>query len=192
MAISLLVRALVKLWVDCTGCPSLRVPQELGGAYWLFAMLLTPAASFASALYFTECYTGPSTAQRGALFAFVGALAAVWAGALGGFVLAAGADNVHTFVSCETASQYTVRLFRERAGNDEHRAEIFTRNEALWYAIRPEVQAWVEANYTRWKSDLPGWFNKEVIARIPDDVLPQHFPVSMPQDAPAASPECSA
>jgi hypothetical protein len=170
---SLVYRVVSKLMLDFCGLPHLRHPFEAGGAYWLFSIVTNQAACFLSIRAYAEHYNGLGKLDGALLFTTFGVLAGAWAVALGGFLLSIERAYLWTFVALETGRQLTVRSFREREGNDEHRILIFSVNERLWVSIRKEVAAWSQANYCRWLAEKPAWLTPGLLAKIPSDCIPK-------------------
>jgi hypothetical protein len=173
--LALVPRVLGKLLVDFTGNPQLRHPNEVGGAYWLFTCVETQLATVGSALAYSYFNTTTVRVPDNTLLNFFGVLLGVWAIALAlaSFVLCTRRSHWRTFVSIETAAQFSLSVFRGHIGDDERRVIVFRDNAALWHSFRPEVANWVASNYPSWTGpDAPPWFTDATRATIPTNMLP--------------------
>ena len=133
---------------------------------------LAQVAAFGSvALYAAYCL-GEAKLAAGTLYIVVGALAAVWTVAFGVLLLTIERKYARTFFSTETGGEYVMSHFRDNAGDDELRVDIFCYNEALWRPIRPQVEAWLRARFKIWKREKPAWFTDALRRSIPTNMLP--------------------
>ena len=119
------------------------------------------------------------------LFATVGALAAVWLGAIVGLSLTIKREYLHMFVSLQTGNSFSQSYFVDNEGNDAKRVNIFFMNERHWQAIRDRVRQWVLSVYATWQALMPTFFTADLQARIPDDFMP----AQAVQDLNAQSPD---
>ena len=129
-------------------------------------------AAFGSVALYAAYYVGEAKLEASTLYIVVGALAAVWAVAFGVLLLMMERKYVRTFFSTETGCEFVMNHFRDNAGNDEVRVEIFNSNQELWRPIRPQVEAWLRARFTIWKREKPAWFTDALRRSIPTDMLP--------------------
>jgi len=168
--VSVLMRFIVKIIADFTGVIQFRHPQELGGIYWTVNMVMALGSSAGSVwVYYAK--GGMGIEQRIA-WRIVGGLSALWLLSFGVFLALVKKEFVSTFFSLETASEFCMRHFTE-SEDDGLRADVFSTNTCNWKPIRPEVKAWVLANWLRWKREQPEWFTEHLIASVPLDMVPE-------------------
>jgi hypothetical protein len=172
IGLSILFRAIEKLFVDFTAMPYFRSPLELGGAYWLLRMVLHPLLSLIAGWVYVTHFEGPGKLPSDLVFAVLGVLVGAWAASFTGFLLTIKREYIGTFISLETGCAYAVRYFHEAADDDERRIKIFLFSPALWSEIRGDVKAWTLDNFGRWKAEKADWFTVGLIKRLPDDFMP--------------------
>jgi hypothetical protein len=173
--VSLVSRVFGKLYVDFSGNPQLRHPNEIGGAAYLLMLCETQGTLVASTIAYSRLYAGDDKIDDAPLFTALAVLVGTWAVALGTFLLSINRTHLSTFVSTETGAQFLRRRFDHFAGNDERRMGIFLNHPSLWAPFADVVQAWVAQQHAT--MSVQPWFTPEVKARIPDDFLP---PVPLP------------
>jgi hypothetical protein len=173
--VSLVTRVFGKLYVDFSGNPQFRHPNEVGGAAYLLMLCETQCTFIASTVAYSRLYAGDDKIDDAPLFTALAVLVGTWAVALGTFLLSINRTHLSTFVSTETGAQFLRRRFDHFAGNDEQRMDIFTHHPSLWAPFAGVVQAWVAQQHAT--MSVQPWFTPEVKARIPDDFLP---PVPLP------------
>ena len=154
---SFMIRLLIKLSVDWSGCAQFRHQQEVGGAYWSFTLLLTCVIGAFAALSH-----GDKTLKM-----IMGGLCA---GLLMTYVLFLASIErkyVATFYDTRISSEYNVdRYFN--ATNDEHKFGILAVNENLWRDIRNDVKAWLASRLPIWLEEEPSWLTDHQRSLIPD------------------------
>jgi uncharacterized membrane protein len=168
--VSLVYRAVIKLYVDFSGNPQFRHPLDLGGAVYLLAMFETQAALVASTVAYSRFYSGDDKIDNTPLFTALAVLVGTWVVALGAFLLSINRTHLNTFVSTETGPRFLRRRFDLLAGNDEQRMEIFCNHPSMWVSFADVVQAWVAQQYPT--ISVQPWFTPEVKALIPNAFLP--------------------
>ena len=121
---SLVGRIAVKVLVDMSGCIHFRNPVELGGSYYLFNAVMSQISCVASVVLYDLYYTGDSKVGGRLLYGTVGVLGAVWFLSFGAFLLTIKREYVHTFISLQTGSDYTISYFRDNISNEARRIRI--------------------------------------------------------------------
>jgi hypothetical protein len=139
---AVIVRGLVKVLVDFSGCVHFRNPLDLGGAYWLLNALMSQLSCIVSVVLYDRYFVGDAKISGPLLYGTVGALVAVWLVAFCAFLLIIKREYVHTFVSFQSGSDYVVSYFRDNV-DESRRIQVFYCNELMWGSIRPAVRAWV-------------------------------------------------
>jgi hypothetical protein len=172
LALSIIQRASCKLLIDCSGYMLGRHPYEMGGAYWMFCVALTPVLSIASAHYYNlnSGKLGYVKLGSNTVWLIVGGINLLWVGSFVTFIRTIDPDYLHTFRQTMSGSQFTVNAFR-KADTDEKKAAIFKRQFHVWKSIEGEVRTWVHANIAEWEKEKPEWYTKKLIQRIPEEVL---------------------
>jgi hypothetical protein len=173
--VSLVARVFGKLYVDFSGNPQLRHPNEVGGAAYLLLLCETQGAFVASTIAYSQLYAGDDKIDDAPLFTALAVLVSTWAVALGTFLLSINRTHLNTFVSTETGPEFLRRRFDHLAGNDEQRMEIFAKHPSMWAPFADVVRAWLAQRYAT--ITVQPWFTPDVRARIPSAFLP---PVALP------------
>jgi hypothetical protein len=173
--LSLVSRAVIKLYVEFSGNPHFRHPFDLGGAVWMLTMFETQAALVASTVAYSRFYSRDDKIDDAPLFTALAVLVGTWIVTLGTFLLSVNRTHLNTFVSTETGPRFLRRRFDLLAGNDEHRMEVFLNHPSMWAPFADVVQAWVAQQYPT--ISVQPWFTPEVKALIPSAFLP---PVPLP------------
>jgi hypothetical protein len=173
--VSLIARVFGKLYVDFSGNPQFRHPNEIGGAANLLILCETQGAFVASTIAYSRLYAGDDKIDDAPLFTALAVLTGTWAVALGTFLLSINRTHLSTFVSTETGPEFLRRRFDHFAGNDEHRMILFANHPSMWAPFADVVRAWLAQRYAT--ISVQPWFTPEVRARIPSAFLP---PVALP------------
>ena len=160
---SLLVRVIVKVITDFTGCVHFRNPLEMGGLAYSASMLWAQIMPFV-ALGF---YEGGNKEQLEMLL--LGSFG-VWLVLNGLFFWSIEKNFLGTFFGSKTAPQYTVDLFRDSANDFSKFGVAFDTRRSYIFECEDEVRAWVEANYELLVGE--DWF---IVAKVPDDFLPKQM-----------------
>jgi hypothetical protein len=142
VGITVLARGIVKVLVDFSGCVHFRNPVDLGGAYWLCNAVMSQLSCIVSVILYDRYFVSNAKISGPFLYGTVGALVAVWLVAFCAFLLIIKREYVHTFISLQSGSDYTIGNFRDNL-DEARRIQIFYYNELLWESIRPAVRTWV-------------------------------------------------
>jgi hypothetical protein len=176
---SLTMRVSVKTVADYTGLIQFRGPGELGGAYWAFntcnALLIS---LFAADFYFTNVALTEVDGDKEfvalrekevwpRLLGLVGA----WIFTFASVMVLTKKKYWSTFISLETGNEWAQNRYL-RGNNDAQKSFIFHMNKEKWKPIRREVEAWVRANWWKWKEERPEWFTEKTISLIPFEFIP--------------------
>jgi hypothetical protein len=135
-------RVAAKVLVDFSGCVHFRNPVELGGAYWLFNAAMSQLSCIVSVILYDRYFVGDAKISGPFLYGTVGTLFAVWLVSFCAFLLIIKREYVHTFISLQSGSDYTIGNFRDNV-DEARRINIFYCNELMWESIRPAVRTWV-------------------------------------------------
>jgi len=158
---SLLVRVIVKVITDFTGCVHFRNPLEMGGLAYSASMLWAQIMPFV-ALGF---YEGGNKEQLEMLL--LGSFG-VWAVLNVLFFCSIDRSFVRTFFTRKTGPQYIVELFRTSTLDSAKFRAAFSKRRSYIAKCEDEVRAWMEANYEILVGEE--WFRVEL---VPDDFLPK-------------------
>jgi hypothetical protein len=191
---SILYRTMTKTVSDFTGSLAMRLPNVLGGSYWLGNLFMSQASVFVAVhLYvrelrasanemlvhaktktsfrrYIEYATGDDKIEASALWYGAGAVVAAWALAFTVFTTRIAVPKYRRTLWSSTTGRQWVQDFFLKKETDEGKFEIFTCNLLLWESdIGEEVKAWTAENWARWKEEKPSWFKPE---RVPDQFIP--------------------
>jgi hypothetical protein len=166
--VSVLARTSIKIVTDYTGVVQFRHPNELGGAYWTFNLVMAFLVSFASVgLY----YTYGEFHGNYVWWWIVCASLVLWVLFFGFFVAMMEKDYRPSLWSVETAPQFAMAYFLVN-DDDRTRAQVATIQRLYWKEIEKEVKEYFLANWSRWEREMPEWFVESYIDTLPDDCLP--------------------
>eukprot|EP00519_Triparma_laevis_P013538 CAMPEP_0182490554 /NCGR_PEP_ID=MMETSP1321-20130603/376_1 /TAXON_ID=91990 /ORGANISM="Bolidomonas sp., Strain RCC1657" /LENGTH=336 /DNA_ID=CAMNT_0024692759 /DNA_START=1397 /DNA_END=2407 /DNA_ORIENTATION=- len=177
--ISFLARIVVKVITDFTACMQMRHPLELGGAYFTAVLLTTPFVS----LYFGSRYlsyveddeeakaTLSSIYSSEQIYGVLVTLAGVQMCSFATFLYIIPSQYRQTFLSTETATQFTCRKFKSTS--DDHLKMTFTfcGHQSTYAPIKEEVKDWINERLPVWLAEKPEWFDDSFKAMILDEYV---------------------
>ena len=170
---SILARTFRKTIADMTCLLQERHSFELGGLLFTLNMVWTQIMPYL-ALEYHRRFSRITDDDSGDLdvLPVIIMLNAVWF--TSGALLAAlsNHENLKSFFSTETATQYTVSQFRGSNDDEQKFDTVFGNNLYLTKPIESEVKGWIAERYSKWEEELPAWFTAEAIALIPSSYLP--------------------
>ncbi|GMI02548.1 hypothetical protein TrVE_jg10594 [Triparma verrucosa] len=168
--LSLMMRLIIKIITDFTGCVQFRHPNELGGIYFAFNNVITVLALFA-ALHLTESQGDIAAENMTKLKEVAGYLLGLELLSFFIFLANINHDHVKTFFSTESGSHFTCRTFLENSDDAIKGHAVLSNSQNQWKSIRGEVQRWLEAGWDTWTEEHPRWFieHKDL---IPADLRP--------------------
>ncbi|GMI29072.1 hypothetical protein TeGR_g11360 [Tetraparma gracilis] len=200
LAVSLIMRVIVKTLTDFTGVIQLRAAGEMGGLMWLWTMCLALVAPWVAVPVYFGSLTSNSTnakavepvldstdsttdaldldesdaweLERSDAWRLLGGLTAGWVFAFAVFLSLMKKKYRSTFWSRETGNAYIQALFLH-GGSDDIKKNVFTKNKAKWKAIEPQVKEWVGEGWMGWERDKPEWFTDNWKLRVPADWVPK-------------------
>jgi hypothetical protein len=160
-------RSIVKILVDFTGVVQFRGPPEMGGAYWVFDMVMALTASFLATYVYVETATDPVAS----VWTTVLTLSSSWVVFFAIFLLTMRKRYWATFFSLQTGYAWVQSSFVD-GKTDVQKSYIHGYNKKLWLSIRPDVKAWTVENWERWEEEQPDWFNDAFKRKVDDDMIP--------------------
>mmetsp|Transcript_23176 Transcript_23176/g.43548 ORF Transcript_23176/g.43548 Transcript_23176/m.43548 type:complete len:1049 (-) Transcript_23176:44-3190(-) len=168
--LSLMMRLIIKIITDFTGCVQFRHPNELGGIYFAFNNVITVLALFA-ALHLTERQGDVAAENMTKLKEAAGYLLGLELLSFFIFLANINHDYVKTFFSTESGSHFTCRTFLENSDDAIKGHAVLSNSQNQWKSIRGEVHRWLEAGWDTWTEEHPRWFieHKDL---IPADLRP--------------------
>jgi hypothetical protein len=161
-------RVLVKIVTDFTSIMQLRHPNEVGGAYWLFGLLLTigslPVSIHVASPYIDEnAIDIASSIMR----IFIPMTTLCFAG----FLLNIDSKYWHTFWSMQKSKDFSMAYFL-KGKSDATQIKVFESSRHHWVSIEEEIKKWVELNWAKWEEEKPEWFTDVNKALVPVDFIP--------------------
>jgi hypothetical protein len=165
---SIFNRVIIKIIVDFTSIVQFRHPNEVGGVYWLFGLLLTmmslPVSTYMASPYVDEKaidiassivnYFMPITTLCFAVF-FLNIERRYW----------------HTFWSTQRSKDFTMAYFL-KGKSDRRKFDVLTNSRHQWVSIEEEIKKWVELNWAKWEEEQPEWFDNVSKAFVPVEFIP--------------------
>jgi hypothetical protein len=173
LALSLLMRVVVKVIADFTAVVQFRGPGEIGGFYFTVNNVMGFVFCFAAIkIFFASDVSEASRLNEGIALKALFGLLAFWAlnAALG--VSMMKKENRKTFVSLETGCEWAQKFFLE-GETDKAKSNTVWLNKNKWEPIKEPVKEWVQENWWTWKEETPDWFTDAWIAKVPDDFIPE-------------------
>ena len=181
--VAFLSRIGVKIVCDFTAVVQLRHPQEIGGAYWVFNMFLTPITCF----YFASRYLNSNEVSERDMdaeadggqsvnltatqvYGMIGALCALQVCTFVVFLKSIERKYRRTFFTFETGNTCQEESFL-KSTKEAIKIYIFTLNRHKWKLIEPQVKSWLNDRLPIWLQTEPEWFSAAVKASIPDDMV---------------------
>jgi hypothetical protein len=165
---SIIIRVNVKIVVDFTSIVHFRHPNEVGGMYWLFGLVLTmgslPGSIFIASPHIDEkaIYIASSMMNY---FIPITTLCFVV------FFLNVEKKYLHTFWSIQRGKDKTKAYFLE-GKSDAIMFSVFKRSKHHWVSIEGEIKKWVGLNWAKWEEEQPDWFTDVMKAKVPVDFIP--------------------
>jgi hypothetical protein len=165
---SILFRVLPKIIVDFTSMAQLRHPNEVGGAYWLFGLLLT-MASLPMSIYVASPYVDKGAIDIASFImtSFIPITTLCFAV----FFWNIEKKYWHTFWSTQRSKDYSMAFFLE-GNSDAIMFSVFKRSKHHWVSIEGELRKWIELNWAKWEEEQPEWFTDVIKATVPVDFIP--------------------
>jgi hypothetical protein len=168
IANSILCRVIVKIIVDFTSIVHYRHPNEVGGAYWLFGLVLT-MMSLPTSIYLASPYVAESAIKiASSIMNYFIPITTLYFAV---FFLNIEKMYWHTFWSTQTSKDMTMAYFLE-GKSDEMKFGVLWSSTHHWVSIEGEVKKWVELNWAKWEEEKPDWFTDVMKAKIPVDFIP--------------------
>jgi hypothetical protein len=168
IANSIISRVLVKIVTDFTSIMQLRHPNEVGGAYWLFGLLLTigslPVSIHVASSYVSERAIYIASSIMKIFIPMTTLCFAV-------FFWNIDRKYWHTFWSTQRSKDMSMAYFLE-GENDEIKFLILHFSRHQWVSIEGEIKKWVESNWAKWEEEQPEWFTDARKAQVPVDFIP--------------------
>jgi hypothetical protein len=168
---SIIMRVLIKIIVDFTSMVHFRHPGEVGGAYWLFGLLLTMVSLPVSIyIYLFSPYVEENPIDIASFI--VKYIIPITTICLGVSFFNIESKYLHTFWSTKRSKDMTMALFLE-GKNDAIKIEVFGNSRHHWVSIEGEIKNWVELNWAKWEEEQPEWFTDVKKATVPVDFIPR-------------------
>jgi hypothetical protein len=117
-------------------------------------------------------YTHSALIDPIVLSAVAAVLFVSWLVSLVMFFLLAKREYWPTYLSNETAAEYTKRVKWDGQPDERLRAMLLVKvHPSLLRLIAPEARSWFGKNWARWTKDKPDWFTDAWKSGLPDSVL---------------------
>jgi hypothetical protein len=171
--VAFVTRVLVKVVVDFTGLLNGRVATEMGGIYYSVNVIVSQVSCWViAALYVTYHEDNDKVKIKNSnIYIFIGGLQLCWLIAVVLCLSKIKREYLGTFYSTKTSRQHVRSRFL--TGNDAQKMETIFTHTDFWAHFKDEVKAYSLANWIRWESERPAWFNDNFKANAPDDFIPR-------------------
>ena len=147
-----------------------RHPNEMGGAGWLFSLVVLNA-SLPLTVFMYENKVGEDEISAAAWKFCKIALPCTMIAFLT-FFLSIKEEYRRTFFSTERGKDLAMRRFQSSNEDSVKADAIFANTRNYWREIEGEVEKWVCENWKRWMEEEPEWLNDNMKARIPPPMIP--------------------
>jgi hypothetical protein len=161
-------RVIVKIIVDFTSIVHFRNPQEVGGAYWLFGLVLT-MGSLPVSIYVASPYVDERAIDIASSIMEYFILMTTLCFAV--FFLNIKRKYWHTFWSTQKGKDRSMARFLE-GESDKIKFKVLENSRHQWVSIEGEIKKWVELNWAKWEEEKPDWFTDFMKAKVPVDFIP--------------------
>jgi hypothetical protein len=165
---SILARMMVKIIVDFTSIVHYRHPNEVGGAYWLFGLIIT-IGSLPVSIFVTSPYIDERAIDIASFIMNYSILITTLCFAV--FFLNIEKKYWHTFWSTQRSKDKTMSFFLE-GEIDKVKFLVLTRSRHHWVSIEGEIKEWVKSNWAKWEEEKPEWFTDVMKALVPVEFIP--------------------
>jgi len=178
---SFMMRLCQKSITDFTLLVHLRHPNEAGGIYWSFNVVVNQAFCFIS-VYLYGKYSDETDAFITNLWLVVGGLLLFSMSNFGGFLLLIKREYWVTFYNMKTGKEFCCETWRY-AKSDQVRFNVFKKHKSYYKSINKELKDWLSENWENWEEEKEDWFTAKMIGKIPDELLPEKFTRKLGVDA---------
>jgi hypothetical protein len=145
-----------------------RHPNEVGGAYWIFGLLLT-MGSLPVSIYVASPYVDEeATNIASSIVNYVTPLTTL---CFVVFFFNIEKKYWHTFWSTQRSKDIYMTYFLE-GENDAMKIKVFESSRHQWVSIEGNIKKWVEMNWAKWEDEQPEWFTDVIKATVPVDFIP--------------------
>jgi hypothetical protein len=165
---SIIMRVVIKIIVDFTSIVQFRHPNEVGGVYWLFGLVLT-LGSLPVSIYLASPHVDAQAIDIASLIV-IGFLP-ITIISFAFFFLNIEKKYWHTFLSTQKGKEYSMAYFLE-GESDEIKFVVLLNSRHQWVSIEGEIKKWVGLNWAKWEEEQPEWFTDVMKAKVPVDFIP--------------------
>jgi hypothetical protein len=167
---SIIFRVIAKIIADFTSMVHCRHPNEVGGAYWLFGLLLTMVSLPVSIyIYLFSPYADDNPIVIASFI--VKYIIPITTICLAVFFFNIESKYLHTFWSTLKSKDYSMAYFIE-GESDAIKIKVFGISRHHWISIEEEIKKWVKLNWAKWEEEKPEWFTDVRKAMVPVDFIP--------------------
>jgi hypothetical protein len=167
---SILFRVVAKIIVDFTSMVQLRHPNEVGGAYWLFGLVLTMVSLPVSIyIYLFSPYVDDNPIDIASFI--VKYIIPVTTICLAVFFFTIESKYLHTFWSPQRSKDMSMAYFLE-GENDATKIKVLGHSRHHWVSIEGEIKKLVKLNWAKWEEEQPEWFTDVRKATVPVEFIP--------------------
>jgi hypothetical protein len=165
---TIIMRVVIKIIVDFTSIMQLRHPNEVGGAYWSFDLVLTMGSLLVSTYLASPYVDGKAIDIASSMMNYFIPITTL---CFVVFLLNIENKYLHTFWSTQTSKDYSMAFFLE-GESEEVKFLVLTYSRHHWVSIEGEIKKWVEMNWAKWEEEKPDWFTDVMKALVPVDFIP--------------------
>jgi hypothetical protein len=145
-----------------------RHPNEVGGAYWLFGLVLT-MGSLPVSIYIASPYVDDKAIDIASSIAKYFIVITNLCFAV--FFLSIDSKYLQTFWSTQSSKDMSMAYFL-KGENDAIKIQVFGISTHHWVPIEGEIKKWVELNWAKWEEEQPEWFTDVTKASVPEEFIP--------------------
>jgi hypothetical protein len=165
---SIVMRVIVKTIVDFTSIVHFRHPQEVGGVYWLFGLVLT-MGSLPVSVHVTSPYVDEKAIYIAS--SIVKYFIPITILCFAVFFWNIESNYWHTFWSTQKGKEYSMAFFLEEE-SEAVKFKVLQHSRHQWVSIEGQIKKWVGLNWAKWEEEKPDWFTDVMKAKVPVDFIP--------------------
>ena len=175
LAVSTIVRIMIKVVADFTLIVQFRHDFELGGAYWSLNAVIQQLGCFVAVyLYSRDVDEGDEKVKF--LWSTVTCLFLLFGLNFVGFLSTINKGYAETFYTTRTGKQFAMNCYLNSENSDELRFDIFSHHRSYYDTIQQELMKWLNDHWQEWEDGHNAhtnlWFAADAIETVPPDMLP--------------------
>jgi hypothetical protein len=168
--VAFVARVIIKVVCDFSGIVHFRHPNDLGGIYWTFNILVAVVYSYVAIdVFYNSSASENCIIDRDAAYLYHRWLVCVFFYSFSVFLLLSDRKYWKTFFSTKSGRRSVMDRFT--SDSDVSKASVLKKNRNMWREIEPQVEMWVRDNWDAWEHDEPSWFTDSFKSHVDESWL---------------------